>query len=164
MRSATLTLILLLPVAGSSQGQASGHFEGSSGPSWGADKQTFDVKFGVRHVDAFFTVASNGFGWQQAFTNSKDTFRPWDEVVAWCWAPGTVLVRTRRDASGRVAVYDLQSEDLATIVDEYFKKHVAELEWRSSSFECTVAALNRPNPADLAKVRELLEAASAEKP
>ena len=31
-------------------------------------------------------------------------------------------------------------------------------------WECTAANLSRPNPTDLSKVRELLEAASAEKP
>src|SRR5688572_25248572 len=91
-------VLLLLPVAVGGQAQtppATGHFEGwLSDANWGADKQTFDVRFGVQHVEATFTVAQNGFGWHRTFTNSKETFNSWPDVTAWCWAPGTVALRT----------------------------------------------------------------------
>jgi hypothetical protein len=55
MQIATLALMLLLPLTACSQEQATsgtGHFEGAlSGAQWGADKQTFDAKFGPRHLD-----------------------------------------------------------------------------------------------------------------
>jgi len=165
MRSGTtLGLMLLLPLAASSQEQAAsgaGHFEQAL--VWGANKQTFDAKFGIRHVEATFSVATNGFGWHQTFTGSKETFRPWDDVTAWCSGPGTVLVRTRQSPP-HFDVYDLRPDDLVTIVDEYFKKYVPRLEWSSPRWECTPANLTRPNPADMSRVRELLEAASTEKP
>lgn len=167
MRIAALWLMPLLPLAAWGQEQATssaGHFEGAlSGAQWGADKLSFDARFGIRHVEATFTVAKNGFGWQRAFTDSKETFNSWADITAWCSAPGTVLARTRQSPS-RVEVYDLEAEDHATIVDGYFKKYVPELEWSSPGWECTSASLSRPNPADMSKVRELLEAASAEKP
>ena len=149
MRIAMTLALVMLPLAAWSQ--------------WGDDKQTFDARFGMRHVEANFTVANNGFGWQRAFTDSQTTFNAWSDVTAWCSAPGTVLVRTRQSPSHH-DFYDLTPEDLVTIVDGYFKKHVPELEWSSPGWECTMANLSRPNPADLAKVRELLEAASGEKP
>ncbi len=127
------------------------------------DKQTFDVRFGSRHVEATFTVAANGFGWHQTFTSSKEIFNSWKTVTAWCWAPGTVLFRAQQRPSG-LGIYDLKPEDLATIVDEYFKKYAPEAEWIGPESECTNAALYRPHPADMARTRELLEAASSEKP
>lgn len=166
MRIATTLGLLVLPLVAWSQEQSSsgaGHFEGAlSGVQWGADKLSFEARFGIRHVEATFTVAKNGFGWRRAFTDSKETFNAWGDVTAWCSAPGTVLARTRQSPS-RLEVYDLEAEDHATIVDGYFKKYVAELEWSSPGWECTQANLSRPNPADLSKVRELLEAAT-EKP
>ena len=162
----TLGLMLLLPLAAWSQEQATsaaGHFEGTlSGVQWGADKLSFDARLGIRHVEATFTVAKNGFGWRRTFTDAKETFNAWGAITAWCSAPGTVLARTRQSPS-RVEVYDLTPEDFATIVDGYFKKYVPELQWSSPGWECTQANLSRPNPADLSKVRELLEAAT-EKP
>jgi hypothetical protein len=74
-----------------------------------------------------------------------------------------VLVRTRQSPS-HYDFYGLKPEDLVTIVDGYFKKYVPQREWSSPGWECSVANLSRPNPADLSKVRELLEAASAERP
>ena len=167
MRIATLGVMLRLPLAAWSQEQApsaAGHFEGAlSGAQWGTDKQTFDARFGNRHVEATFSVATNGFGWHQTFTGSKETFNAWGDVAAWCSAPGTVLIRTRQSPS-HFDVYDLMPEDLVTIVDGYLKKYVPELEWSSPGWACSPAGLSRPNPANLSKVRELLEAASAEKP
>ena len=167
MRIATLGLMLLLPLGAWSQEQATssaGHFEGTlSGAQWGADKLSFDARFGIRHEEATFTVAKNGFGWHRTFTAAKDAFSAWGDVTAWCSAPGTVLVRTRQSPSHH-DFYDLTPEDLATIVDGYFKKYVPELQWSSPGWECTPANLSRPNPADLSRVRELLEAASGEKP
>src|SRR5688572_27658957 len=114
MRIATTLGLLLLPLAAWSQEQSSsgaGHFEGAlSGAQWGSEKQTFDVRFGVRHVEATFTVASNGFGWHRAFTDSKATFNAWGDITAWCSAPGTVLARTRQSPP-RVEVYDLTPDD-----------------------------------------------------
>jgi hypothetical protein len=155
--------MLLLPLAAWSQGPASGTGHFAQALSWGANKQTFDARFGIRHVEATFSVATNGFGWLQTFTGSKETFRAWSDVTAWCSGPGTVLVRTR-SSPPHFDVYDLKPEDLVTIVDGYFKKYVPELQWSSPGWECTQANLSRPNPADLSKVRELLEAASTEKP
>jgi hypothetical protein len=161
----TLAAILLLPVSLWSQAQTTtdaGHFAGwLAGAHWGADKQTFDVRSGNRHVEATFTVAANGFGWHQTFTTSEGTFNPWANVTAWCSAPGTVAFRTRqRPSSG---VYDLAPEDLVTIVDKYFKKYVPAMEWSGPDWQCTAAALSGRNPADMAKVRELLEAAAEER-
>jgi len=161
-------LLLLSPVSAWSQAQAiseSGHFEGwLSDAQWGADKQTFDVRFGIRRVEATFTVAANGFGWHQTFTGSKEVFNSWQSVTAWCSAPGTVLFRGQQHPSAGLGVYDVKLEDLVTIVTEYFKKYAPEAEWSGADWECTSAALARPHPAQMSKVRELLEAASAEKP
>lgn len=161
-------LLLLLPVSAWSQAQAiseSGHFEGwLSEAQWGADKLTFDVRFGIRHVEATFTVAANGFGWQQTFTGSKEVFNTWESVTAWCSAPRTVLFRSRQPPSAGLGVYDLEPADLVTIVDEYFRKYAPEAEWSGADWECTSAALTQPHPAQMSKVRELLEAASSEKP
>ena len=167
MRIGTLALMLLLPLAAWSQEQPSsgaGHFEGAlSGAQWGANKLSFDAKFGIRHVEATFTVASNGFGWRTAFNDSKETFNAWGDVTAWCSAPGTVLARTRQSPP-RVEVHELAPEDFVTIVDGYFKKYVPEREWSGPGWECTQANLSRPNPADMSRVCELLEAASGVKP
>jgi hypothetical protein len=167
MRIATTlaAILLLLPVSLWGQSQAAadtGHFERwLSGAHWGADKQTFDVRFGIRHVEAAFTVAENGFGWHRAFTTAEDTFNAWADVTAWCSAPGTVAFRTRqRPSSG---VYDLGPEDLATIVEQYFKKYAPAVEWSGPEWQCTTGALSGRDPADLAKVRELLEAAAEER-
>jgi hypothetical protein len=156
----TFTLILLLPISGWGQAaSAPGHF--ADWPSdWGAEKRTFDVRFGFQHVEATFSVAQNGFGWQRAFTDSKETFNAWADVTAWCWAPGTLAFRTRQGAGLDQGVYGIKPEDLATVVDGYFKKYVPEAEWSAPGWACTPAALNRPNPANMSKVRELLEAAS----
>jgi hypothetical protein len=163
----TLTLILLLlPVSVGSQEQAtsgSGHFEGwLSGPAWGADRQTFDVTFGIRRVEATFTVAQNGIGWHRAFTSVQETFNPWEEVTAWCWAPGTVAFRTQQPAPRVFGVYDLEPGDLVTIVDEYFRKYVPEAEWSAPVWQCNPLRLNGRNPADMSRIVELLEAASSE--
>jgi hypothetical protein len=169
MRIATAVapILLLLPVSIWGQAQATsgtGHFDKwLSDAHWGPDKQTFDARFGIQHVEATFTVAENGFGWQRTFTDQKETFNSWADVTAWCWAPGTVLVRTRQDSSPRFFVYDLKPEDLAMIVDGYFKSYAAATEWSSPGWECTPAGLSRPNPADMSKIRELLEAASSGK-
>ena len=121
MRIGTTLGLMLLPLAAWSEQQTTsgaGHFEGAlSGAQWGADKQTFDARFGFRHVEATFTVATNGFGWHRTFTDSKETFNAWGDITAWCSAPGTVLVRTRQSPS-RVEVYDLMPEDLVTIGGE----------------------------------------------
>jgi hypothetical protein len=168
MRIATTIASVLLvgPVAVSGQTQATagtGHFEGwLSDASWGADKQTFDVRFGIRHVEATFTVAKNGFGWHRTFTDSKETFDSWADVTAWCWAPGTVALRVKQGPPGFV-VYQLEPEDLATIVDGYFKKYAPAAEWSGPEFECTPARLGGPHPANASRIRELLEAASSEK-
>src|SRR5262245_14468081 len=131
MRIATLGLMLLLPLAARSQEQqpsSAGHVEGAlSAPQWGADKQTFDARFGPRHMEATLTVANNGFGWHRTFTTSTDTFNAWRDVTAWCSAPGTVLVRTRQSPSHH-DFYELTPADLASIVDGYFKKYVSEME------------------------------------
>ena len=170
MRIATTLapILLLFPYSVWSQAQTTadtGHFEGwLSDAQWGADKQTFDVRFGIRHVEATFTVAANGFGWHQTFTGMKETFNSWKSVTAWCSAPGTVLFRAQQRPSSGLGVYDLEPEDFVTIVDEYFKKYAPEAEWSGAGWECTPAALSRPHPADMSKVRELLEAASSEKP
>ena len=169
MRAPTIIALLALPLAvawGQTQTTAgSGHFEGwPSEARWGADKQTFDVRFGFRHVEATFTVAQNGFGWQQTFTGMKQTFNPWADVTAWCFAPGTVLYRTQEDRGFHLGVYELEPDVLATIVNGYFKKYAPQAERSAPEWECTPAALTRPNPTDLSKIRELLEAASSEKP
>ncbi len=91
-----------------------------------ADKQTFEVRFGIRHVEATFTVAANGFGWHQTFTSSKEVFNSWGSVTAWCSAPGTALYRSQQHPSAGLGVYDLEPADLVTIVDEYFRKYVPE--------------------------------------
>jgi hypothetical protein len=161
--AATLTaILLLLPVSFRGQAQATsdtGHFAGwPSGAHWGPDKRTFDVRFGIRHVEAAFTVAENGFGWHRAFTTSEDTFNAWAEVTAWCSAPGTVAFRTsRRPSSG---VYELEPENLVTIVEQYFKKYAPAVEWSGPQWQCTAAALSGRNPADMAKIRDLLEGAA----
>jgi hypothetical protein len=168
MRTAvTVTLgLLLLPVVAGGQTpatSATGHFEGwLSDASWGADKQTFEARFGVRRVEATFTVAGNGFGWRQTFTDMKETFSRWGDVTAWCSAPGIVALRTKQDPSPRFVVYELKPADLATIVDGYFKKYAAETEWRGPGFECTPARLNGPHPTGASKIRDLLEAAATE--
>ena len=66
--------------------------------------------------------------------------------------------------SAGLGVYDLEPADLVTIVGEYFRKYAPEAEWIGADWECTSAALSRPHPARMSKVRELLEAASSEKP
>jgi len=170
MRIATTLapILLLFPVAAWSQAQVTsdtGHFERwLSDAQWGADKQTFEVRFGIRHVEATFTVAANGFGWHQTFTSSKEVFNSWGSVTAWCSAPGTVLFRSQQHPSAGLGVYDLEPADLVTIVDEYFRKYAPEAEWSGADWECTSGALTRPNPAQMSKVRDLLEAASSEKP
>ena len=170
MRIATTLapMLLLLPVAAWSQAPVTadtGHFEEwLSDAQWGADKQTFEVRFGIRHVEATFTVAANGFGWHQTFTGSKEVFNSWRSVTAWCSAPGTVLFRGQQHPSAGLGAYDVEPADLVTIVDEYFRKYAPEAEWSGADWECTAAALSRPNPAQMSKVRELLEAAPAEKP
>ena len=62
MQIATLALMLLLPLTACSQEQATsgtGHFEGAlSGAQWGADKQTFDAKFGPRPLDGSAPAAN----------------------------------------------------------------------------------------------------------
>ena len=87
----------------------------------------------------------------------------WDAVAAWCFAPGTLLFRTQQGNDPRLAIYELEPEDQATIVDGYFKRYAAQAEWSGPEWECTPAGLGGPNPANLSKVRELLEAASSEK-
>jgi hypothetical protein len=144
-------ILLLLPVSVWSQ-------------QWGADKQTFDVRFGFRHVEATFTVAEHGFGWHQTFTSSKETFNSWESVTAWCSAPGTVLFRSQQHPSAGLGVYELKPEDLVAIVDGYFKKYAADAEWSGAGWECTSVGLSRPHPAKMSKIRELLEAASSEEP
>lgn len=133
-----------------------------SDAQWGESKQTFDVRLGVRGVEATFTVAKNGFGWQRTFTNVKETFNRWGAVVAWCSAPGTLLFRTRQQSGPRLGIYEVRAEELATIVDGYFKKYAPQAEWSGPEWECTPATFRGPNPSDLSKVRELLEAASSE--
>jgi hypothetical protein len=163
IRSAmTVALIVLsLPAAGQTQTTtATGHPE--SDPHWGADKQTFDVSFGIRRVEATFTVATNGFGWHQTFTDVKQTFNSWKAVTAWCFAPRTLLFRTQQDPASRLGLYELEPEDLETIVDGYFKRYAPQAEWSDPEWECTPAGLSGPNPTDLSRVRELLEAASSE--
>ena len=165
MRIALTIALIVLPLPAALSGQTqTGHFEGwLSDAHWGADKQTFDVRFGVRKVEATFTVAKNGFGWQQAFTGVKETFNSWESVTAWCFAPGTVLFRTQQDGSSRFGVYEVKPEDLVTIVDGYFKRYAPQAEWSSPDWKCTPAGLSGRNPTDMSKVRELLEAASSEK-
>jgi hypothetical protein len=63
-----------------------------------------------------------------------------------------------------LGVHELEPEELATLVDGYFKKYAPQAEWGGPDWECTLAGLSGPNPTDLSKVRELLEAAPAEKP
>lgn len=166
--SMTIALIVLsLPTSIFAQTRTAagtGHFEGwLSDAHWGADKQTFDVPFGIRHVDATFTVAKNGFGWHQAFTNAKETFHSWQAVAAWCSAPGTLVFRTKQDPGPRFGVYELEPDDLAAIVDGYFKRYAPQAEWSDPEWKCTLAGLSGPNPTDLSRVRELLEAATSEK-
>jgi hypothetical protein len=169
MRTAlTIAVILSLPPApvwGQAQtSSTTGHFEGwPTAQSWGADKQTFDVRFGVRRVEATFTVAQNGFGWHQTFTGMKETFRRWGDVTAWCSGPGTVALRTEQDSSPRFVVYELKPADLTTIVDGYFKRYAAAAEWRGPDFECTPAHLRGPHPANASKIRDLLEDATEQR-
>jgi hypothetical protein len=168
MRTAlTIAVILSLPPAAVwGQAQASSttsHFDDwPSAASWGADQQTFDVRFGIRRVEATFTVARNGFGWHQTFTGMKQTFSRWGDLTAWCWGPGTVALRTEQDSSPRFVVYELKPADLATIVDGYFKRYAAAAEWSGPDFECTPARLGGPHPANASKIRDLLEAAATE--
>jgi hypothetical protein len=129
--------------------------------TWCADKQSFDVRFGIRRIEATFTVAANGFGWHQTFTNVKETFNSWDAVGAWCFAPGTLLFSTQQERGPRLGVYELRPEDLATIVDGYFKRYAPQAEWSGPDWECTPTGLSGPNPTNLSKVRELLEPASS---
>ncbi len=162
----TLSLtLLLLTVSVQGQEQAtsgSGHFEGwLSGPVWGADKQTFNVTFGIRRLEATFAVAQNGFGWRQAFINPEEIFTPWEEVTAWCRGPDSLAFRTRQSPSRGFGVYDLGPDDLVTIVDEYFRKYIQEVEWSAPGWECTPTGLNQRNPADMSRIIELLEAASS---
>ena len=166
MRIAMAIALIVLPLPTAIWGQtqtttATSHFEGwLSDAHWGADKQTFDVRFGIRRVEATFTVAKNGFGWYQTFTTVKQTFNSWEAVTAWCFAPGTLLFRTRQGPG--LGVYELEPEDLVAIVDGYFKKYAPQAEWSAPGWECTTAGLMRPNPTDLSRVRELLEDASSE--
>lgn len=170
MRIAMTIALFVLPLPTAIWGQTqtttrTGHFDGwLSDAHWGADKQTFDVRFGIRHVEATFTVAKNGFGWHQTFTNIKETFNSWKAVTAWCFAPGALLFRTQQDPGPRLGVYELKPDDLVTIVDGYFKKYAPQAEWSAPGWACTTAGLMGPNPTDLSRVRELLKAASSEKP
>jgi hypothetical protein len=165
---ATTIALIVLPLPTTIWAQAqptagTGHFEGwLSEAQWGADKQTFDVRFGFQQVEATFTVAKNGFGWHRTFTSVKETFNPWGSVAAWCSAPGTLLFRAQQAGPG-LGVYELTAEELATIVDGYFKRYAPHAERSAPEWECTLGGLNGPSPADRSKVRELLEAASAEK-
>lgn len=110
MRIATTIALIVLPLPITIWGQTqtttgAGHFEGwLSDAHWGADKQTFDVRFGIRRVEATFTVAKNGFGWHQTFTNAKETFNSWGAVAAWCFAPGTVLFRAQHERGPRLVL------------------------------------------------------------
>ena len=169
MRTATIIALVLLLLPAAVWGQApaapaAGHFaDWPANARWGADKQTFDVRYGIRNVEATFTVSQNGFGWHRTFTDMKETFDSWANVTAWCSAlPGTVALRTQSGAP-RFVVNGLEPEALATIVDGYFKKYVPAAEWSGPEFRCTLQRLSGPHPAAASKVRELLEAASAEK-
>lgn len=164
----TIALVLLLvPTAVWSQAQApsaTGHFEDwPASARWGADKQTFDVRYGIRNVEATFTVSQNGFGWHRTFTDMKETFDPWANVTAWCSVPpGTVALRTKEGAP-RFVVSGLEPEALATVVGGYFKKYAPAAEWSGPEFKCTLQRLTGPHPDAASRVRELLEAASKEK-
>jgi hypothetical protein len=137
--AATLALIVLLPLAAWGQSQpasATVHFEDwPASTHWASDKQSFDVKMGVRRADATFTVATNGFGWHWSFTGGNETFNRWADVTAWCWAPGTVSFRIQRNRP--MAVYSLEPEVLAAIVDGHFNKFAAEVEWSGDNWACT---------------------------
>lgn len=162
--TATLTLTLLIPCAVAAQTDAasgSGHFDGWPGSAqWGEDKQSFEAtRSSIRPRLGLLTVAESGFGWRLAFTDSEGTFFRWEEVSAWCSAPGRLLVRIG-EAQGPVSFDKLEPADLTTIVDEYFERYAAATGPSGPDPECTHAALRLPGTHD--RIIELLEAASAE--
>lgn len=162
--AATLTpLLLLLPASVWAQAPSAadpGHFEGWPDAHWGADKQSFEGRAGLRGVETTFAVAKNGFGWHRTYTGSKDTFNAWGDVTAWCWGPGTVAIRMRQRPP--IDIHDLDPEALRTIVESYFQKYAADAEWSAPEWQCTPRALNSPPPANTARIVELLEAAGSE--
>jgi len=164
MRIATILALtlLLLPVSLLGQAPVVSVTQWQSDELWGSDRQTFEAKFHVRHVQATFTVAANGFGWHQTFTNQNPVFSRWENVTAWCRGPGTVMFLTEQYARTPLGIHDLTPEDLGAIVDDYFQVHVPEVEVAGEGQECTSAGLLRPgpDPADVARIIDLIEEAS----
>lgn len=113
-------------------------------------------------MEATFTVSENSFGWQQTFTGMKQTFNRWQDLVAWCLAPGALHYRVQQAPGRHGSLYDVEPDVLAIIVDGYFRKYAPQAEWSGPEFQCTPGRLSGPPPSHLSKVRELLEAASSE--
>jgi hypothetical protein len=161
-----LAPIVLRPVFGWVEAQTistTGHYDGwPSGAHRGADTLAFDGRLRTGGADVAFAVSKNGFGWRRTFTDEKETFVSWAAVTAWCLAPGTLTFRAEQHPVRGVS--DLTPEALATIVDGYFKQYAPEAEWSAPEWQCTPAALNGPHPANMSKVRELLEAVSSRQP
>lgn len=164
--TAALALILLIPCAATAQTQAppgTGHFDGWPATSqWGANKRAFEATTTViRPRLGLLTVAENGFGWRQAFTDSDGTFFRWNEISAWCTASGILLIRTS-EARRPVSYHNIDTGDMSTIVDEYLRRYAPHKVPSGPEIECNDSALRLPDDRD--KVIQLLRAASEYEP
>lgn len=140
---AVLTLILLLvPAAIRGQEKASGnngHFDGwLSDGKWGADKQTFEVKFSPRRAEATFTVSEKGFGWVQIQTTFPETFVPWEDVTGWCTDSETRRLMVADQRSLATPEFSgFKPADFATVVNQYFRRYARDTEIAPAGGRCS---------------------------